>query len=152
MSTQDFDNLTAALADRSISRGRALRLAAAVVLGAAGLGVASEARAQVGVATHNECPRRGSGCCRRCRHTGAKRCVCVRHINGERHCVHQCCPVIPTECDQQRDCPSGQVCVRKANCGRCSPTNSTTDQPGVCMFRCAERTPPATECVQYRCG
>ena len=149
MSIQDFDNLTAALADRSISRGRALRLAAAGVLGAAGLGVASQARAQVDTATHNQCPRRGSGCCRRCEHTGARVCVCVRKINGERRCVHQCCPTTVRQCERTAQCPDGQVCVRQANCARCLRGQASTAS-GVCMVRCAERNPE--NCERYSCS
>ena len=43
MSSEEFDALTRGLASRTISRRRALQLAAAGALGAAGLGVATEA-------------------------------------------------------------------------------------------------------------
>jgi hypothetical protein len=153
MSTQDFDGLAAALANRAISRRRALQLAAASALGAAGLGVAAtEAQA------HPECPRRGTGCCRDCRDT-QKRCACIRTVGGTRRCVYQCCPEGGgatgigggLECDENRDCPSGQVCVRRRSCDICAKANPT--EPGVCMFKCEEPRPELTECegFAFRC-
>ena len=154
MSIQDFDNLTAALADRSISRRRALKMAAASELGAAGLGIAAgEAHA-----THNECPRRGVGCCRNCTHTGNKVCICVRRISdGRRVCVHQCCPETGpaggigagTECDANTDCPENEICIRRGSCDRCADPASNLG--GVCMRRCAAAAVPNAECEQFRC-
>ena len=147
MSIQDFDNLTAALADRAISRRRALQMAAASALGAAGLNLAAgEAQA-----THNECPRRGAGCCRNCVHTGSRVCICVRNINGDRRCVHQCCPTESyiNECEDSGDCPAGQICIRRNSCAQCADVAPT--QPGVCMVRCGEPTPTAAQCDPFRC-
>jgi len=154
VSIQDFDNLTAALADRAISRKRALQMAAASALGAAGLGLAAgEAQA-----SHIECPRRRSGCCRNCVHTGGKVCACVRrNSDGARVCVHQCCPETGpasgigagTECTVSTDCPENEICIRRANCDKCAPANPT--KSGVCMLRCAADTPTNLECEQFRC-
>ena len=142
MSIQDFDNLTAALADRAISRKRALRLAAASALGAAGVGLAAgEAQA-----THDQCPRRGHGCCRRCEHTGSRVCVCVKDIAGNRRCVRRCCPTTRVECDERGDCPTGDICIRRRSCAACAPASPT--EPGVCMRRCDEA---ATNCTGYSC-
>ena len=148
MSIQDFDNLTAALADRAISRRRALQMAAASALGAAGLGLATgEAQA-----THNECPRRGAGYCRNCEHTGGKVCICVRNTNGDRRCVPQCCPGA-TPCDANTDCPGGQICIRTNSCAECTIQTIQPAQtaPGVCMVRCAEPTPDPMACSPFRC-
>jgi len=146
VSIQDFDNLTAALADRAISRRRALQMAAASALGAAGLGLAAgEAQA-----THNECPRRGAGCCRNCTHTGGKVCICVRRISdGRRVCVHQCCPDPANDCTTVADCPAGQQCIRTGSCAECA--TAATNEPGVCMVRCGEPTPTTANCDPFRC-
>ena len=145
MSIQDFDNLTAALADRAISRRRALQLAAASALGVAGLGMA----AREAHATHNECPRRGAGCCRNCVHTGSRVCICVRNTAGNRRCVHQCCPIMHTFCEFTEDCPGGQICIRAS--GGSSTCCGETPTGGLCMYRCAEATPAATECDPFCC-
>jgi hypothetical protein len=143
VSIQDFDNLTAALADRAVTRRRALRLAAASALGAAGLGLAAgEAQA-----THDECPRRGVGCCRRCEHTGQRVCVCVRNMAGNRRCVHRCCPEDTTPCNERADCGEGEQCIRLGSCARCAKANQT--EPGVCMRRC--EVAAGDDCVRYPC-
>ena len=129
MSIQDFDNLTAALADRAISRRRALKMAAASVLGAAGLGLAAgEAHA-----AHGECPRRGAGCERACRHDGGKDCRCIRTVSGNRRCVYPCCSPKPEGrqfCNYTSECAGTEVCVRSTCCGDPGLLR------GVCMRRC----------------
>jgi len=145
VSIQDFDNLTAALANRAISRKRALQMAAASALGAAGLGLAAgEAHA-----THNECPRRGHGCCRDCTHTGGRQCVCVKNVAGKRRCVRQCCPTTVRQCNSNAECPSGDICIRKGSCARClGTTASDPNKEGVCMRRCDSG---AENCTSYSC-
>ncbi len=67
-----FDGLASCLAGRSVSRRRALQLAGASLLGAAGpLGSAGTAEARP------TCPRRGACCSRRCENT-RKVCFCIR--------------------------------------------------------------------------
>jgi hypothetical protein len=123
VSSEDFDNLTRALANRTISRRRALRLAAASVLGAAGLGVAArEAEAAP------RCPRRGSGCLRKCRNT-RKLCFCIRTVSGRRRCVHPCCS--GRRCNSGDDCRRTEVCMRTGCC---------PEQP-TCVTLCTERRP-----------
>ncbi len=152
MSTENFDGLAAALANRAVSRRRALQLAAASALGMAGLGVAaSEAQAAP------QCPRRGAGCCRECRNT-QKACTCIRTTAGNRRCVYQCCPEngaggigAGEECEVRADCPSGQLCVRRRSCAICARDNPT--MPGVCMIDCDEPRPETDECegFAFRC-
>jgi hypothetical protein len=148
VSIQDFDNLTAALADRAISRKRALQMAAASALGVAGLGLAAgEAQAAP------NCPRRRTGCCRECRNTN-KVCVCLR-TNAGRNCFHQCCYPASEFTQTERFCggdfggcgdlPGDNRCVQNTCCGAL-PGNAT----GTCMRVC-EGQGQGTECVRYPC-
>lgn len=128
MSTENFDDLAAALANRSISRRRALQVAAASVLGAVGLGVgAREAQAAP------MCPPRGTHCERQCINT-QKDCRCIRTIAGNRRCVHPCCS--PRTCEANSDCRPTEVCMRTACCGP-EPT---------CVTLCKERRPDYGGC------
>jgi hypothetical protein len=114
-----IDDLASALASENISRRRALKLAGASLLGAAGLlGSANAAQAAP------TCPRRGTGCERRCRNT-QKTCFCIRTASGKRRCVHPCCSNRP--CSQ---CRSGEVCLKSP----CCPTQQ-------CVKLCSERRP-----------
>jgi hypothetical protein len=123
VSGEDFDNLTIALANRSISRRRALQLAAASALGAAGIGVAArEAEARP------TCPRR-TGCTRRCRNT-SKVCSCIRTTGGNRVCVHQCCSQVA--CASSSDCGENEVCMRSGCCNEGQKT---------CVTRCSAPAP-----------
>jgi hypothetical protein len=80
---RSFDDLASGVASGTISRRRALKLAGASLLGAAGLlGVANPAQAAT------MCPRRGAGCFRECRNT-RKLCYCIRTASGSRRCVLQ---------------------------------------------------------------
>ena len=122
MSAEDFDALTEALASRTISRRRALRLAAASALGAAGLGVAArEAEARP------RCPRR-SGCNRRCRNTNNV-CACIRTVGGKRVCVHECCGDL---CESGADCGENEVCMKSGCCNGGART---------CVTRCSAPAP-----------
>lgn len=126
MSGEDFDALTKALASRTISRRRVLRLAAASALGAAGMGVvAREAEARPA------CPRR-TGCTRRCRNT-EKECQCIRTVGGNRVCVHPCCSAVT--CGSNSDCGENEVCIKSGCCRdgiqRCV-TRCTASLPDYC--------------------
>ena len=127
MSTQDFDNLTKALANRSISRRRALQLAAASALGVAGLGVATR-KAEAAP----RCPRHRTGCHRLCRNTN-KICVCIRTVEGKRVCVHPCCGEL---CESGADCGENEVCMRSGCCNESGlptcVTRCTAPDPNYC--------------------
>jgi hypothetical protein len=119
---RSFDDLASGLASGTISRRRALKLAGASLLGAAGLfGAANPAQA----APTPTCPRRGAGCFRKCKNT-RKLCSCIRTVSDSRRCVYPCCSGRP--CGQ---CRSGEVCMR-TNC--CGP------QP-TCVTPCDRRRP-----------
>jgi hypothetical protein len=120
---RSFDDLASGVASGTISRRRALKLAGASVLGAAGLlGVANPAQAAT------TCPRRGAGCLRECKNTRKTRklCYCIRTASGSRRCVYPCCSFRP--CGQ---CRSGEVCMRSNCCGS-EPT---------CVTPCDRRRP-----------
>jgi hypothetical protein len=119
VSIQDFDNLTAALADMAVSRCRALQMAAASALGAVGLGMAArEAEAAP------TCPRRGTGCEKACRDDRGKDC----------RCVYPCCTPNATEpqyCNRSGDCNAPEVCMRTTCCG-----TPPAGFAGVCVREC----------------
>jgi hypothetical protein len=122
MSGEDFDSLTRALGSRAISRRRALQLAAASALGAAGLGMATRE-----VEARPTCPRR-AGCDRRC--TGTRKdCRCIRTTEGSRVCVHPCCSTLP--CSRSSQCPGTDVCLQSPCC----------EGQRVCTRRCNRPRP-----------
>ena len=123
-----FDDLASALASENISRRRALKLAGASLLGAAGLlGSANAAQA---VPT---CPRSGPpirSCDRRCTGTGTRKiCTCIRSVSGKKNCVYPCCS--GRTCSSGTECRSGEVCLKSPCC------------PGgqQCVKRCSESRP-----------
>ena len=130
MSAEEFDALTEALASRAISRRRALKLAAASALGAAGLGAA--AREAEAAAT---CPSK-TGCMRQCTNT-RKTCFCIRTTSGKRRCIHPCCS--KRTCSSDSDCRSTEVCMKSPCC------ISSNGQP-TCMTRCSEPIPSYGGC------
>jgi hypothetical protein len=120
---RSFDDFASGLASGTISRRRALTLAGASLLGAAGLlGSANPAQAAP------TCPRRGAGCERRCRNTN-KVCFCIRTASGKRRCVHPCCS--GRTCTSGSQCRRGEICMRSSCCGP-EPT---------CVTLCTERRP-----------
>ena len=126
MSSEEFDALTRGLASRTISRRKALQLAAAGALGAAGLGVATEA-AEAATPT---CPRGETPACNlRCQHSGGKSCRCIRTTEGKKACVYPCCS--KRTCNSSSQCKTGEVCLGTDCCGGQS----------VCVKRCTEKRP-----------
>jgi hypothetical protein len=122
MSAEEFDALTRGLANRTISRRRALQLAAAGALGAAGLGVAAgEAEARP------TCPRR-AGCNKRCTNT-RKVCFCIKTTEDTKVCIHPCCG---PPCNRSSQCSGTDVCIK-------SPCCSVKQ----CGRRCTEPSPCA---------
>jgi hypothetical protein len=133
---RSFDDLASALASENISRGRALKLAGASLLGAAGLlGSADAAQAAP------TCPRNGppiSSCERRCKKT-RKVCVCIRSVSGKKHCVHPCCS--GRTCTSGSQCRSGEVCLKSPCC-----------QPRQCVKVCSESRPGYCDDTPYARG
>jgi hypothetical protein len=124
---RSFDDLASALASENISRRRALKLAGASLLGAAGLlGTATAAQA---VPT---CPRSGPpirSCDRRCTGTGTRKiCTCIRSVSGKKNCVYPCCS--GRTCTSGTQCRSGEVCLKSPCC-----------EGQQCVKLCDERRP-----------
>jgi hypothetical protein len=125
MSSEEFDALTRGLASRTISRRKALQLAAASALGAAGLGAAArEAQAAPTCPTDTR-----PGCEVLCTNT-KKKCSCIRTVEGRKRCVRPCCS--RRTCASSSDCRSTEVCMKTACCNNDVPT---------CVTLCTEPIP-----------
>jgi hypothetical protein len=140
MSAEEFDALTRGLASRAISRRRALQLAAASALGAAGLGVATEAAEAA--PPPPTCPRGKKPACNlRCRHSSAQGgCACIRTTEGKKACVYPCCS--PRTCNSSSDCRKSEVCLKTDCCGGASVcvTRCTAQRPGYCDTQASAST------------
>jgi hypothetical protein len=126
-SGRPFDDLASGLARGTITRGRALKLAGAALLGAAGLGMA----AREAEAAPPTCPAgTRSGCVAACTNT-TKQCSCIRTTEGDRVCVHKCCSL--QSCNSSSQCRSGEVCIKSGCC-----------REGIqrCVSLCTEPIPP----------
>ena len=126
-----FDELAKGMAKGTLSRGRALKLLGASVVGTLLLPfVPSVAMAAP------TCPSSGPGCRAFCRHTGGRTCVCVKLTNGNTKCV---IPVCGGSCKRNSDCPSGWVCSttaeKRACCDRSRP---------VCVPKCTTSSSAVT--------
>lgn len=122
-----FDGLTRALTVEPPSRRQALRLLAGGALATLfGWSVGAEEAGAVEiertdrscagdpVISNRRCPRRISRC------GGRRFCTCARAVGGDKKCVDlrsAHCPTVD-ECDGNRDCPSGAVCVKVGGCCR----------------------------------
>jgi hypothetical protein len=116
MEKHSFDSLSKEVANGSISRGKALKLASAALLGSA-LGAFSfseDAQARrrgrrTCVASSFVDPRCTTvGCSQGC--AGAN-CSCIQTTGNNFLCAAQFCPQFPTSCTTNTQCPSGQVCM-----------------------------------------
>src|SRR5215213_1585452 len=105
-----FDDLASGLANGTITRRRALKLAGASLLGVAGLGTAArEAEAAATCPTDTR-----PGCEVQCTNT-RRLCACIRTVEGRKACVRPCCT--RRTCDSGSDCRRGEVCMRTDCCG-----------------------------------
>jgi len=127
-----FDDLTRALTVEPPSRRQALRLLAGGTLVAVfGLGVGARQAAAIEVRrTDQSCagkPAISNRVCprfRKCR--GKAFCTCARTVGGDKKCIDlrsAHCPTVD-ECDGDRDCPSGAVCVKTGACCRNTRRNA----------------------------
>jgi hypothetical protein len=116
-----FDEAAKGLAASTISRRRALKLAGSALLSGGLLalfpGVAS---AQVSVQRRG-CARKRTINNMRCPSTtcgGNINCNCATTVSGEKRCVNLRNAVCPSqdECDRDRDCARGEVCLRVGGC------------------------------------
>ena len=123
-----FDELASGLASGTITRGRALKLAGAALLGmAGGLGVAAR---EAEAAPPPTCPPdTRTGCVVACTNT-TKQCACITTTEGDRVCVNKCCSL--RSCSSSSQCRRGEVCIRTGCC-----------REGIqrCVTRCSEPIP-----------
>ena len=119
-----FDELTKTLTVGPPSRRQALRLLAGGALATVfgwGVGVEGASAAIEAERTDRSCADKAAISNTRCprfRHCRRDFCACARTVGGDKKCVdlrsgH--CPTID-ECDGDRDCPSGAVCVKVGAC------------------------------------
>ncbi len=128
---QLFDELSQGIASGAISRRRALKLAGAAILGSTGL-LALFPRAAGAQSIMDETgptiAASDPGCRgepainnRRCpenRCGGGPECACAETVNGDKRCVNLDEEVCPRrdQCDDGRDCPRGEVCIKVGAC------------------------------------
>jgi hypothetical protein len=136
---ESLDEVAKGLAEGTISRGKAIKLSGAALLGSIGL-----LSLIPGVAGADEGPCEGVPAVsnRRCVESpcgNCPNCFCFRTVSGRKRCVDltglvTICPATD-ECDRNRDCPGEEVCVRVGGCCEGSRKN-------LCVPPC----PPASEC------
>jgi hypothetical protein len=133
---ESLDEVAKGLAEGTISRGKAIKLSGAALLGSIGLlslfpGVAGADEGPcegVPPISNRQCPEAPCGRC--------PDCLCARTVSGRKRCLDfsdAFCPETD-ECDRNRDCPGEEVCVRVGGC--CGSPNN------LCVPPC----PPASEC------
>jgi hypothetical protein len=132
-----FDEMTQTLAVEMPSRRRALKLLAGGALAAlAGWGIGvKEAEGVEALRTARSCvdkPAISNRSCPRFHRCGGKEfCTCARTVDGDKKCIDlrsAHCPTID-ECDSDRDCGSGGVCVETGAC--CG-----NERRNACFRRC----------------
>jgi len=131
-----FDVVAKGLAENSISRRQALKLAGASLLGSA-LGAAGLLRFAAPAEADAFCPIIVSaGCSLWCKstepHLPAEDCMCIKTVSGSRECVRPCCSWYL--CSLNIHCRSNEVCMRSPCCNNGQPT---------CVRKCGQ--PPAPE-------
>lgn len=111
-----FDDLAKGVASGTITRGRALKLAGAAILGGGLLSTFFSQEAEAG--GRPKCPDSGPGCRAQC---PGSDCGCVKTTEGKNRCVVPSCD--GKRCRSSADCPSGQVCSTTARkcCGSRGP-------------------------------
>ena len=134
-----FDELARELANGTVSRRRALKLAGASFLGFAVPSVLLPGTAEARRRKHKRGgsgPRcsSGTGCDEQCTNTN-KVCACVRTTEGARVCVHPCCSDRRCNSSFSNNCRSDEVCLG-TNCG-CNTGNAE----GVCVKVCTGDRP-----------
>jgi hypothetical protein len=129
-----FDELTKGLASGTISRGRAMKLAGAAILGSTGLLALFPGKAQAQGCTQGD-PSINNHSCEPidCGGTGTAGllCVCAETVHGKNHCVpfgELECPE-RDQCDRNKDCPGDQLCIKVGAC--CSGTRRN-----LCIPKC----------------
>src|SRR5215217_2929404 len=115
---ESLDEVAKGLAEGTISRGKAIKLSGAALLGSIGLlssfpGVAGAEEGpceDLPPISNKMCPEAPCGKC--------PGCLCARTVSGRKRCLDFTglgCPATD-ECDRNRDCPGDEVCVRVGGC------------------------------------
>ena len=134
---QLFDELSQGLASGAISRRRALKLAGAALLGSTGLLSLLARTAGAGVPISGGCgedePRITDRVCPSNRCNTAGTCLCVETVRGTNRCVdatfpRSWCPE-QDQCDRNRDCHRGQICIKTGGCCPGSSRNNVCARP-----------------------
>jgi hypothetical protein len=120
-----LDEVAKGLAAGTISRGRAIKLGGAALLGSMGLLSLFPHRAE----GQGLCENKPAISNKRCPITNPRArcgacptCLCVRTVSGKNRCVNPANVACPErdQCDTNRDCPNNQlgqwVCARVAGC------------------------------------
>jgi hypothetical protein len=141
---QLFDELSKGLASGAISRRRALKLAGAAILGSTGLlalfprvagaqSIMDETEPTI-AASDPGCRGEPAINNRRCPNNicrGREDCLCAETVHGDKRCVEllfESCPR-RDQCDDSRDCPKGEICIKVGGCCRNRRRN-------LCAFPC----------------
>ena len=118
-----FDELAKGLASGRISRGRALKLVGAAILGGGVLTLLpGVARGQVEAESTN-CPEderaiNNRRCPTNSCAAGEPGCRCAETVNGNKRCVkfnREDCPSTD-QCDSNEDCDGDEVCIKVGGC------------------------------------
>ena len=111
-----FDELTKGLASGTISRGRALKLAGAAILGSTGLLALFPGKARAQGCTQGG-PAINNHSCEIHSCGGDPACACAEAVNGKKYCVSAVFPCPNRDqCDRNRDCPGDQLCIKVGGC------------------------------------
>ncbi len=119
-----FDELAKGLASGKISRGRALKLVGAAVLGGGVLTLLpGVARGQVEAEAAQGCPEgqraiNNRRCPTNSCAAGEPGCRCAETVNGNKRCVRfnrEDCPSTD-QCDTNEDCAGDEVCIKVGGC------------------------------------
>jgi hypothetical protein len=131
-----LDEVARGLAAGTISRGEAIKLGGAALLGSMGVLslFAGKAEAQgvcegIPAISNERCPEQRS-ICGPC----GTSCRCARTVSGRKRCVITSGEICPDrdECDSNSDCPDNELCIQIAGC--CGALG----RPGrnLCVRRC----------------
>jgi Stigma-specific protein, Stig1 len=159
VSDRSFDELARGLASGSISRGKALKLMGAALVGSALASVP-------GMAWARGCPQGQTRCGGRCVNlkTNENHCgSCANHCRSTQTCCKGRCvnlQINENHCGSCRNrCAEGQECVHGSCEPICGPTNCAgcCDSNGVCQpgtenTACGINGEPCIDCMGDACG
>ena len=152
---RSFDELARALASGSISRGKALRLLGAALVGGtlASLGMGGVAAAAQGDQGENEdCKRAGKKCKRneQCCSGNCSSGICGECPTGQEPCGGMCRNSIGGSCSSNSQCCSGN-CSISGTCQSCTPGTSSCGRVGGFCLANASGAGTTCVCTDARC-